>query len=162
MAKKFLEAGIIVNTHGLSGEVRILPWADSPGFLASFDVLYIDEQAVSIVSARVHKNMVIVALENVNDVDSAIKLKNKIVSIDRDEVTLDNGQYFIADLVGLRVLDNDTGAELGILHEVLSRPANNVYIVKGDREILIPAVDDFIMETNINDGYLKVRLIEGM
>ena len=162
MGKDLLEAGVIVNTHGLRGEVRILPWADSPEFVAKQKCLYVDGAPITVVSARVHKSSVIAVLEGIGDIDSAIKLKNKTVSIDRSEVLLDEGQYFIADLIGLRVIDAQTGDTLGILEDVMSRPANDVYIVKGEREILIPAVDEFVLETSISGGYIKVRLIEGL
>ena len=162
MGKRFLEAGIIVNTHGISGEVRIQPWADSPDFLANFDRLYIDGKPVKVMSARTHKSTVIVAFDNITDIDSAIKLKNKIVSIDRDEVPLEEGQYFVADLVGLSALDAETGANLGVIVDVLQRPANNVYVIKGERDLLVAAVPDFVIETNIDAGYVRIRVIEGM
>ena len=162
MVNRYLEAGVIVNTHGVRGEVRIQPWADSPRFLASIKKLYIDKKPVNVISARVHKSAVIAALDGVFDLDSAIKLKNKTVSIDREEVRLAEGQYFVADLVGLRVIDAATGEDIGVLTEVLTRPANDVYVVKGEREILIPAVAEFLIETNIDAGFVLVRIIEGM
>ena len=162
MRDRFLEAGIIVNTHGIHGEVRIQPWADSPGFLAGFGRYYIDGAARQVISARVHKSFVIAALDGVSDIDGAIRLKNKTVFIDRDDAALDEGRYFIADIVGLCAVDAKTGEGIGTVVEVLSLPANNVYIIRGEREILVPAVPDFIVETNIDEGYAKIRLIEGM
>ena len=162
MKTRFLEAGKIVNTHGTRGEVRILPWADSPDFLAGFRYLYIDGAPMEVMSARVHKSFVIAALSGVSDIDGAIRLKNKTVFIDRDDVLLEEGRYYVTDLVGLRAIDADTGQGLGVVADVLSLPANNVYVVKGEREILVAAVPDFIVETNIDEGYIKLRLIEGM
>jgi len=162
MSNSFLEAGKIVNTFGVHGEVKLQPWADSPGFLADFETVYIDGEPVRILSARVHKGCVIAALEGVSDINAAIRLKNKIVSVKRDDVFLEDGRYFIADLVGLKVIDVETKEELGVVAEVLSLPANNVYVIRGKREILIPAVPEFIIETNIHEGYVKIRLIEGM
>ena len=162
MDRKFLEAGIIVNTHGVRGEVRIQPWADSPEFLAGVGRFFIDGTPVKVLSARVHKNFVIAFLEGVSDIDGAIKLKNKTVFIDRNDVHLGNGQFFIADLFGLRVIDAETGEGIGTLADVLCLPANNVYVIRGNSEILVPAVPDFIIETNIDEGFIRVRLIEGM
>ena len=159
---EFLEAGIIVNTHGLQGEVKILPWADSPDFLAGIKHVFIDGAKVEMLSARVHKGMVIALLEGVSDIDDAIKMKRKIVHISREDAHLEDGRYFITDIVGLRVIDADSGDDIGTVSDVLSLPANNVYIVKGVREILIPAVPEFIIETDIDEGFVKVRLIEGM
>ena len=159
---KLLEAGIIVNTHGIRGEVRIKPWADSPDFLTCFECIYIDGAPVKVISARVHKTFVVAVLEGVSDIDGAIKLKNKTVFIDRDEVELEEGRHFVADILGLRAIDAETGEEIGAVADVLSLPANNVYVIKGAREILVPVVPDFITETNVDAGYVKIRLIEGM
>ena len=162
MKSGFLEAGKIVNTHGISGEVKIQPWADTPGFLTGFDRLYIDGQPVKILSAKVHKGCVIAALDGVADIDAAIKLKNKIVHIDRVEAKIEEGRHFIVDLVGLRAIDAETGVELGTVADVLKLPANDVYVINGAREVMVPAVKEFIVETNIDEGYIKLRLIEGM
>ena len=88
-------------------------------------------------------------------------LKNKVVWLNRDDLRLPEGTFFLADLIGLRVVDEE-GQELGILNEVLSPSRQQVYVVKGDRELMIPAVPQFILETNVAGGYIKVRLIEGM
>lgn len=162
MGDMLLEAGKIVNTHGLSGEVKIQPWADSPEVLTSLERLYIDGTPIKILSARVHKGCVIAALEGVEDVDSAIGLKNLTVFIDRNDVLLEEGRHFVADLIGLRAINADTDEQLGTVADVLSLPANNVYVIKGEREILIPAVPDFVDKIDISGGYIKLRLIEGM
>ena len=163
MKQRFLEAGQIVNTHGIRGEVKIVPWCDSPEFLCGFDTLYIDEAPVRLRAARPHKGNVLAALEGVDTVEGAMALKGKTVHIDRADVTLPEGRHFLADLIGLRVVDADNGAELGVLTEVLTPPAHQVYLVKGPQgEHLIPAVEEFIVETNVDGGYLRVRLIEGM
>ncbi len=163
MKQRFLEAGQIVNTHGIRGEVKIVPWCDSPEFLCGFDTLYIDEAPIRLRAARPHKGNVLAALEGVDTVEGAMALKGKTVHIDRADVTLPEGRHFLADLIGLRVVDADSGAELGVLTEVLTPPAHQVYLVKGHQgERLIPAVEEFIVETNVDGGYLRVRLIEGM
>ena len=161
MPDQFLECGKIVNTHGIRGEVKIQPWADSPEVLCALPALYIDGAPVALRSARVHKGNVIALLEGVSDVDQAMLLKNKVVWLNRDDLRLPEGTFFLADLIGLRVVDEE-GQELGILNEVLSPSRQQVYVVKGDRELMIPAVPQFILETNVAGGYIKVRLIEGM
>mgnify|MGYP001028810873 FL=1 len=161
MANQLLECGKIVNTHGIRGEVKIQPWADSPEVFCALPALYIDGAPVALRSARVHKGNVIALLEGVSDVDQAMLLKNKVVWLNRDDLRLPEGTFFLADLIGLRVVDEE-GQELGILNEVLSPSRQQVYVVKGDRELMIPAVPQFILETNVAGGYIKVRLIEGM
>ena len=163
MKNRYLEAGKIVNTHGIAGEVKILPWADGPEFLLDFDTLYIDGQPVELKGARVHKNCVLAKLAGIDDINQAMKLRDKIVCIDREDVELEEGAFFLADLMGLEVREAETGKVLGTIHDILTPPANNVYVVRGgEREYMIPAVPEFIPETNIDDGYLLVRLIEGM
>jgi len=162
MNSRFLEAGRIVNTHGIHGEVKIQPWADSPDFLTGFDQIYIDGSPVKIISAKVHKGCIIAALEGVSDIEGAVRLKNKTVSVARGDARLEKGKYFIADLIGLRALDAQTGDEIGVLAEVLSLPSGNVYIIRGAREVLVPAVPEFVEEIDVESGYIKLRLIEGM
>ena len=163
MKNRFLEAGEIVNTHGIQGEVKIVPWCDTPEFLCGFDTLYIDGAPVKVRAARAHKGNVLARLEGVDDVNAAMRLKNKVVSIDRTGVELPDGRHFIADLIGLTVLDDDTGAELGTIAEVLTPPAHEVYVVRGrGKEYLIPAVDAFLRGTNVEEGWVRVHLIEGM
>lgn len=163
MKNRYLEAGKIVNTHGIAGEVKILPWADGPEFLLDFDTLYIDGQPVELKGARVHKNCVLAKLAGIDDINQAMKLRDKIVCIDREDVELEEGAFFLADLMGLEVREAETGKVLGTIHDILTPPANNVYVVRGgEREYMIPAVPEFILETNIDGGYLLVRLIEGM
>ncbi|MFB0920986.1 MAG: ribosome maturation factor RimM [Oscillospiraceae bacterium] len=159
--KKYLEAGVIVNTHGIRGEVKIQPWADSAEFLTQFKRLYIDEKPLELLSGRVHKDFLIAQFKDVTDINTAMALKNKTVSIDRAEAKLPKGSFFISDLIGASVRD-ESGAELGKLTDVLELPAGNVYVVTGEREILIPAVPQFIVKTDADAGIVTVRLIEGM
>ena len=163
MQQKFLEAGQIVNTHGIKGEVKIVPWCDTPEFLCGFDVLYVDGKPVTVEHARAHKSNVIAKLSGVDDVNAAMCFKNKVVHIDRADVQLPEGRHFIADLIGLEVRSAETGAVLGVIEDVLTPPANEVYVVQGKgREYMIPAVEEFLAETNIEGGYIRVHLIEGM
>lgn len=162
MKNQFLEAGQIVNTHGIQGEVKIVPWCDSPEFLCQFDTLYLDGKPLQICTARVHKGNVLAMIEGVNSVEAAMALKGKTICIDRADVELPEGRHFIADLIGLEVRDADSGTVLGTIAEVLTPPAHEVYVVVGERSYMIPAVDEFLVETNIEGGYIRVHLLEGM
>ena len=161
MKKQYLEAGQIVNTHGVRGEVKIKPWADSAEFLKQFKHLYVDEKPVRVLHSRVHKGCLIAELEGVEDVNAAVRMKNKVVFIDRADVKLPKGSYFIQDLLGADVVDEE-GNPIGKLDDVMEMPASNVYVVRGEREILIPAVPAFILNTDVEQGVITVRLIEGM
>lgn len=162
---QYLEVGKVTNVHGLMGEVKVQPWADSPEFLCQFKTLYVDEAhfPMTVQRARVHKNMVIIKFEGPTDVPSALSLRNAILYIDRSDVDLPEGAFFLADIYGLEVRDAATGEVLGKIADVLTLPANNVYVVKGGaRELMIPAVPQFIAETNVEGGYLRVNLMEGL
>jgi 16S rRNA processing protein RimM len=161
LKKQYLEAGRIVNTHGVRGEVRIEPWADEAAFLTRFKRFYIDEKPVKVRSCRVHKTMCIASLEGIDDVNTAMTYKGKVISIDRADAKLPKGTVFIQDILGARVVD-ETGAELGVLEEIIPAPAASVYVVRGQREILIPDVPAFILDKDADNGVVTVKLIEGM
>lgn len=165
MKEQYLEVGKITNVHGLMGEVRVQPWADSPDFLCQFKTLYVDKThwPVQVERARVHKNMVILKFNGVTDVNGALAMRNAVLYIDRDDANLPKGSFFLADIYGLEVRDAETDEVLGKVADILTPPANNVYVVRGGkREIMIPAVDQFVKEINVDEGYMKVALIEGM
>lgn len=165
MKEQYLEVGKITNVHGLMGEVRVQPWADSPNFLCQFKTLYVDKThwPVQVERARVHKNMVILKLNGITDVNGALAMRNAVLYIDRDDANLPKGSFFLADIYGLEVRDAETDEVLGKVADILTPPANNVYVVRGGkREIMIPAVDQFVKEINVDEGYMKVALIEGM
>lgn len=166
MIKQFLETGKITGTHGLKGEVRVQPWADSPEFLAEFDELYLDKGAkkIEIKAARVHKNMLIMKINGVDTIDDAEKLRNKILYMDRDDVELEEGAYFIQDLIGLDVLDDETGEKIGILAEVTETGANDVYHIKTDegKVYLIPAIPDVVKDISLEDGAIRVFKMKGL
>ena len=160
MKKKYLEAGQIVSTHGVQGEVKVLPWCDGPEFLKGFDTFYIEGQAYPVLAARVHKNMLLCHLRGVDDMNAAQALKNKVIQIDRDAANIPEGRVFISGLIGLPVYAG--GQEIGALQDVYTGPANDVYIVQGQRQYMIPAVSEFLEEVNVDEGYIRVKLLEGM
>jgi len=162
MKSELIETGRIVNTHGVRGELRIQPWADSPVFLTQFDYFYIDNTPVRVLSAKPHKSFVIVSLEGIDSIDAAILMKNKVIFVRKDDINLEEGKFLIADLIGLVAIDAATNIKIGTVSDVLPLPVHNVYVIKGEREFLVPAVAQFIAETNIKEGYIKFNLIEGL
>ena len=165
MLQQYLEIGKITNAHGVMGEVKVQPWCDSPEFFCQFKTLYVDEThwPVKVERARPHKNMVIVKLEGVTDMNGALALRNAVLHIDRKDVNLPEGSFFLADIEGLEARDAQTGEVLGKIAEVLTLPANNVYVIRGGkRELMIPAVPAFVAETNVEGGYIRVNMIEGI
>lgn len=157
-----LETGKIVNTHGVRGEVKIQPWANTPDFLLEFDTMYIAGTPYRVLSARVHGTCVLAMLDGVDNLDAANRLRGSVVSIDKTLVELEEGEFFVADLIGLTAFDAQSGAELGRIVEVLQPPSSDVYVIKGEREILVPAVPEFVEEIDMDNRVIRVRLIEGM
>ena len=162
MAKEpYLEAGKIINTFGVRGEVKLDPWCDSAEFLKPLKTLYIDGAPRAVASSRIHKGMLIVRFADVEDVNGAMLLKNKIVYFARSDVHLPKGRHFVADLLGAAVVD-EQGTEIGRLTEVLDMPAGQVYVVQGETEHTIPAVPEFILDIDADGKVIRVHLIEGM
>lgn len=157
----FIEAGRIVNTHGVAGEVKIEVWLDSPQFLRRCGRVYLDGAERKILSAKTQKNFLIAKLQGVEDVNTAMALKGRDVYIAREDAKLPRGGYFIQDILGASVLD-EQGREIGKLTDVLERPASNIYVVQGEQEHLIPAVPEFILSVDPEAGVIRVHLIEGM
>lgn len=166
MRKQFLEAGRIVGTHGINGELRVEPWCDSAAFLAKIHTLYWDHGAerLEVVSSRVHKNLLLLKLKDVDTVERADLLRGRILYLDRADVKLPKERYFIQDMIGLSVLDADTGKRYGLLTDVLRTGANDVYQVTGEDKMnyLVPAIPDVIIEVDIDGGVLKIRPIRGI
>lgn len=158
--EKYLEAGTIVSTHGVHGEVKILPWADGPEFLTLFDRVYLKGREYEVENSRVQKTCVLMKLKGVDTMDAAQALRETVVKVDRDDVELEEDTFFIADLIGLPVLAE--GQEIGKVKEILTMPGNDVYVVKGEHEYMIPGVKEFLLETNLEQGFIRVKLIEGM
>ncbi len=160
--KTLIEAGRIVNTHGVRGEVRIEVWLDSPQFFRKFKRLVLDGGTeLKVLSARAHKGFVIAKLEGAEDVNAAMALKGKRVSVRREDAALPPGAFFLQDIIGAKVVD-ENGAEVGTLTDVMETPASNIYVVKGETEHLIPAVPEFIKKTDAEAGVITVHLIGGM
>ena len=160
--KALIEAGRIVNTHGVRGEVKIEVWLDSPQFFKSFKRLMLETgEEKKILSAKTQKGFVIAALEGVADVNAAMALKGKTVSVYRVDAALPHGAFFLQDIIGAKVVDED-GNEIGTLTDVMETPASNIYVVQGETEHLIPAVPEFIKKTDADAGVITVHLIEGM
>lgn len=166
MVKQFLEAGRIVGTHGVRGEMRVEPWCDSAEFLKKVKHLYFDEGRTDagLTASRVHKTLLLIKLDGVDTATQADLYRGKILYLNRKDVRLPKNRYFIEDLLGLTVEDADTAAVYGKVTEVFPTGANNVYRIENEKgeEFLFPAVDAMIAKTDIEGGKLYVRPIPGI
>ena len=159
--KQYVEAGRIINTHGVTGEVKIEVWLDSPAFFKTFKRLFINGAEKKILSAREHKQFIIARLEGVEDLNAAMALKGKTVEILRADARMKDGEFFVQDILGFTVVDED-GHTVGKLVDAFETPASMLYVVRGESEHLIPAVREFILGIDAEKEEIRVHLIEGM
>ena len=165
MKKQYLEAGKIVTTHGIRGEVKIMPYTDYPELLCDFDRLFIgkDHREIGVERSRVFKNTVIAKLEGIDTPEAAEKLRNKILYMHRDDLELDEDTYFIQDLIGMEVRDADSGIVYGNIADVMQTGANDVYVIQGgDREYLVPAIADVVISTDMDNDVMTTRPLDGL
>lgn len=164
--KLYIECGKIVNTHGCRGGVKVESWCNNESDLAALGRVYIldgnEYKVYRVLKASVFKQFVIFDLNGIDDMDKAMLLKNKILYAAREDFKLEEGEFFLADMIGLDVIDADTGIKYGTLKEITNRGASDIYVVlTANGERMIPAVDEFVISVNINEGVF-VRPIEGM
>ena len=163
--KKFLEIGQIVNTHGLKGDVRVDPWCDGPEFLCRFKTLYLKNgDTVTVERSRVQKNVAVMKLKGVDTVEQADLLRRTVLYVDRNDVKLDEGVFFVQDIIGCEVRDADSGSVYGSVTDVLKTGANDVYQIAdaNGKEYLIPVIDEVVLKTDIDSGVIEIRPIKGL
>ena len=167
MLKQYLEIGQIVSTHGVKGELRVNPWCDTPEFMKKFKTLYFDkngEKAVKVLACRPHGNVVILQLEDINTVEEAQKLRNKILFMSRKDAKLKKGDWFIQDLIGCTVYDADDNAKIyGTLTDVAQTGANDIwYIENNNKEYIIPAIKDVVINVDVENESVYIRPLRGI
>ncbi len=158
MKLQFIEAGEIVSTHGVRGEVKVLCWLDDPEMLCEFDRCRIDGREVSMNSVRVQKTCNLVKLQGVDTMEDAQTLRGKVLELFREDI--DDEIVFAAELIDMDVFAD--GVNIGKIKDVLDYPGNSVYVVKGEHEYMIPAVKAFVLSTDMDRNEMHVNLIEGM
>ena len=166
MKEKYLECGKIINTHGVRGACKIESWCDSPEVLCDIKTLYYKKRdeylPLEITKASVHKGCALVYFYGIDSIEAATLLKNRVVYADRDDIDIDDDRVFVADIIGLDVFDEKTGERLGVLADYIESVASDIFVVKTDedKEVLVPAVDEFI--GHIDDGGVYLTPISGM
>ena len=158
MKLPYIEAGEIVTTHGVRGEVKVLSWLDSPEMLCEFDRCRISGREYAMDSVRVQKACNLVKLRGVDTMEDAQKLRGKTMELYREDIS--DELIFASELVDVEVYAD--GACIGKIKEVLDYPGNSVYVVQGEREYLIPAVKEFILSTDLERNQMQVKLLKGM
>ena len=159
----FIEIGKIVNTHGLRGHLKVEPWCDGIEIFEYLDKVYIKSKEYKIESVKPHKGVFLLKLEALDDINDAEKLKGSIIlALDDDMPPLEDGVYYIKDILGLKVYNN--GKYLGEIYDWIETGSKNVYAVKrdGSKDVLFPAVDEMIEKIDTKKGEMYVNLPEGL
>jgi len=166
----YLEIGKIVNTHGVKGEIKAIPLTDNPRRFFALKWAYIGTEddnlrKYSFEKVKLHKNVVIIKFKEISSMTEAEQLKDNFIKVDRENaVKLPEDTFFICDIIGCEVLDEDTGNKLGIVSEVLQTGSNDVYVVKSHntKEILIPALKTVVKKVSIEERKIWVKLPLGL
>ena len=158
MRLQFVEAGEIVSTHGIKGEMKVLPWVDGPEILCEFDRCRIAGKEYEIETCRIQKTCNLLKVKGIDTMEAAQLMRGKVVELYREDI--DDDVIFAAELIGVEVFCK--GESIGKIVEVLDYPGNSVYVVRGKHEYMIPAVKQFILETDMAAERMEVALIEGM
>ncbi len=158
MKLQFVKAGEIVTTHGVRGEVKVLCWLDAPEMLCEFDRCRISGKEYTIDQCRVQKTCNLVKLQGIDTMEAAQLMRGKVIELYREDI--DDEVIFADELIGVEVFAE--GECIGKVTDVLDYPGNAVYVVKGKYEYMIPAVNSFILSTDMEANRMEVRLIEGM
>lgn len=166
MKVQYLECAKIINTHGTKGAIKLENRCDTPKILSSLRRIYLKNgtgyEERRVLCASVFKEFVIMEIEGISDMDTAMLLKNRLLYAKREDIPLSEGAFFIADLEGLAVIDNDNGKVYGKLKEVLNRGASDIYVIDTPTgEKMIPAVKEFVREIDLEKG-IFISPIDGM
>lgn len=168
MKKDFLEIGKIVSTHGIKGDVRIQPWADSPDELKKYKVFYCGQnksESLTVQNCRIQGNMVLLKIKGIDSVETANTLRNKIIYISRKDADTDDGRFYIDELIGCTVFDADTMREYGIITDVDSYAGrNDVWVItdKNKNEFLFPALSELVVSVDIDKETVFIKPMKGI
>ncbi len=163
----WLEVGKIVNTHGLKGEVKVVPWTDSPETFEDIDCVYIKKKTgdicLNIENMKYQKNNIILKFKEISKIEDAEPLKNKTLFAERDALgELPDGVYYIADIIGLKAVDTN-GKLIGTVSDIFNTGSNDIYEIKreGMKNLLLPDIDD-VITVELENERVVVRIPKGL
>lgn len=164
-----LQVGVITSTHGIKGEVKVFPTTDDPTRYSYLKDVILDtgkeKLDLKVSGVKYFKQYVIVKFKGINDINDIEKYKGSTLWVTRENaVPLEENEYFIADLIGLKVI-TDEGEEFGELTDVMQTGANDVYVVetyKDKTEVLLPVIDECVLDVNLEEGTVTVHIMEGL
>lgn len=158
--EQFLTVGKIINTHGIRGELKVKPTTDDVNRFKSLKEAYIDEKEIVISGCKFQPGKVILKIEGIESIEEAERLKNKLIKVKREKaVQLPEDTYFAVDIIGCEVYE-ETGNKLGTVDDIIYTGSNDVYWVKGENEVLIPALKDIVLEIDINNKKIIIKPLD--
>lgn len=162
------QVGIITSTHGVKGEVKVYPTTDDPGRFKKLKKVILDtgreKLDLEVESVKFFKQLVILKFKGYDSINDIEKYKQKSLYVTRDNaVKLQKDEYFVADLIGLRIFDEDD-KEIGVLEDCMVTGANDVYVIKlnDGRELLLPAIKECVLSVDIKEGTMKIHIMDGL
>jgi len=160
------EIGIIVKPQGIRGELRVLPTTDSPERfqLLVGELVFVGLKQMKLTQARLHKGLVIVKLEGINDRNAAEEIIKSVISIPAEKaLPLEQDEYFVRDLIGLKA-ETESGEELGFVSNVINTNANDVYVIQPPegRSFMVPAIKDVVINVFMDEKKIVIRLMDGL
>ena len=160
---KLLCVGEIVNTHGVRGELKVIPLVDTADDLLEYTYYIIEGKKYDMEAVRFHKNFALIKLKDIDDMNVAEKFKGKFLELPREDLKpLPEGRYYICDLMGLKVIDEVLG-ELGAINEVFNTGSNDVYVVTyKDKPLCIPDIDGVVKKVDLENGIMEILLPNGL
>lgn len=162
--ENLIEIGQIVNTHGLRGDLKVMPWCDDPEIFHELEYVLIDGEEFEIEKSSLHKNAVLLKLEGIDSINDAEKYRNKVLFVPRSELgELPEGTYYICDLLGCEV-ETDKGRNLGKICDIIKTGSNDVYVVENEskKQTLIPVIDDVINSVDIEEKKIVITPLKGL
>ncbi len=167
--RQFIEIGKIINTHGVKGTLKVEPWCDSPEVLAKMKTVYLSPKnkgegysPCKVIGGSVQKDKVLLTLEGIDTIEAAMLLKNNLIFANRDDIPVKSGSFLIADLIGLDVIDAQSGRVYGTLSDVIQGGSGDIYDIKTEKgSALMPAVKEFVKEIKLEQG-IFVTPIKGI
>jgi 16S rRNA processing protein RimM len=160
MQKQYLEVGKIVGTHGVRGELKVDSWLDDPLVFSCLKRVEVNGKSYEVLSARVQGRFALVKLEGVSSIDDALPLKNRVALAPQEDIPLPEGGHFVADLIGLDAVNEDTGEVFGKVVEIHEFPAQDVYEVLGEKRWMFPDVPEYVKGIDEETGCIRFHVVE--
>ncbi|MTK13399.1 MAG: 16S rRNA processing protein RimM, partial [Clostridiaceae bacterium] len=158
--KQFITVGQIINTHGLNGEVKVYPLTDDIKRFRKLKKIYINEVERQVVWCKLQADKAILKIEGIDSIEDAVKYKEKYIEVAReDAIKLPKGRYFVTDIIGCTVVD-ENGVDYGKIYDVIHTKNNDVYWIKEGKELLIPVLKEIVVNIDVENQKITIKPVE--